>query len=320
MEQIIPYNVNKTSINRLIQWDKGVYVYFYDVKFTKQQTIHLYTNSMNEAMVIETILDSNGVLSAKLPDDLLCLGDCIYGYICEYANEEFRSMYRFTIPVTKKPKPSNYIHTESKEYVTIEEKIKEMNDIAQNVSTMSDETKSYLDQTKISEENASNYAQDSLDNANQSLEYANQSKGYMEQSLEYSNTAKIHSDTSKEYADNSLSSANDSLQYANQAKGYMDSTQENIDKIMENVSTTEQYMQDISGYIENAKTSADNASVSEQNAKISEQNAKQSEDNTKVIETKVDDYQTTLIELIKEYTGETPITNDDIDNMLSNLE
>ena len=79
-------------------------------------------------------------------------------------------------------------------------------------------------------------------------------------------------------------------------------------------------MQDISGYIESAKTSADNASVSEQNAKISEQNAKQSEDNTKVIETKVDEYQTTLIELIKEYTGETPITNDDIDNMLSNLE
>ena len=132
MEQIIPYNKNKTSINRLIQWDKGVYVYFYDVKFTKQQTIHLYTNSMNEAMVIETILDSNGILSAKLPDDLLCLGDCIYGYICEYANEEFRSMYRFIIPVTKKPKPSNYIHTESKEYVTIEEKIKEMKEKSEN--------------------------------------------------------------------------------------------------------------------------------------------------------------------------------------------
>ena len=233
MEQIIPYNKNKTSINRLIQWDKGVYVYFYDVKFTKQQTIHLYTNSMNEAMVIETILDSNGILSAKLPDDLLCLGDCIYGYICEYANEEFRSMYRFIIPVTKKPKPSNYIHTESKEYVTIEEKIKEMNDIAQNVSTMSDETKSYLDQTKISEENASNYAQDSLDNANQSLEYANQSKGYMEQSLEYANQSKDYSDTSKSHSDTSLEHANKSKEYADLSLEYANQSLSNSEKSLE---------------------------------------------------------------------------------------
>ena len=72
MEAIIPYNSNKSSVNKLVQWDKDVHLYFYDKVFQEEHTVHLFTNNMNESMVIKATVDSNGVLCAKLPDDLLC--------------------------------------------------------------------------------------------------------------------------------------------------------------------------------------------------------------------------------------------------------
>ena len=185
MESIIPYSADKNTINLLVQWDKGVKIYFYDKVFTKTHTIHLFTDAMDEAMVIETSLDSNGILSAKLPDDLLSFGSCIIGYICTLDGSEFRSMYRFIIPVRKKPRPANYIYSDSKEYFIFEEKIKEVDAIADSVKEMSDDAKTYMEQAKISEQNASTYANQSSEYAQNSLDYANLCKTYMDSSKTY---------------------------------------------------------------------------------------------------------------------------------------
>lgn len=147
MENINIYDSNGELVDLLIQWDKGITLYFNDNIFNNDYTIHLFTDSMKEAMVVETLLDDNGILSVKIPDDLLSLGQTITGYICTRTDIEYRNAYRFKIPVRKKPIPSSYIYTDSEEYVVLEMK---MDEIEANVELAN----TYAVNAKISEQNA----------------------------------------------------------------------------------------------------------------------------------------------------------------------
>ena len=85
MEEINVYTVDNVMINTLVQWDKGIYIYFYDNEFTEKYNVHFFTSDAKVDYLVEPNLDENNILSVKIPDDLVALGKSICGYICIYS-------------------------------------------------------------------------------------------------------------------------------------------------------------------------------------------------------------------------------------------
>lgn len=179
MENINAYDSNGELIDLLVQWDKGIILYFNDNIFDDNYTIHLFTDDMDMAMVVESVLDDNGILSVKLPDDILTMGKAITGYICTRTEIEYRNSYKFKLPVRKKPKPSNYIYVDSNEYIFLEDKLDEIN---ANVEITNENVNKTLESAKSAKDNA------------------DKAFGYMEQSEIYKNESESNKNESEKYA------------------------------------------------------------------------------------------------------------------------
>ena len=119
MEEINIYTSDGMSINALVQWDKNIYVYFFDNEFEDAYNVHFFTNEMEEDFIVESTLEDN-ILRVKVPDDLIAKGKPIMAYICIYEGEMYKNAFYFKLPVRKRPKPSNYIYTGSSDYIIIQ--------------------------------------------------------------------------------------------------------------------------------------------------------------------------------------------------------
>ena len=75
----------------------------------------------------------------------------ITGYIYVEKNDEHKSVYCFRLVVRKRPKPSNYIYVDQKEYITFDK-------ILQEAQKYANESKDYSEKAKEAETNASTYA------------------------------------------------------------------------------------------------------------------------------------------------------------------
>ena len=232
MKRINAYDLNNELVTLLIQWDKGVYLYFNDNVFDNNYAVHFFNDNMDEAMVMESSLDSNGVLSVKVPDDLLALGKTITGYICVTDDSTYRNAYRFRIAVRKKPKPSSYIHTDSEDYIILEAKLKDIEDSV-------NQAKEYSENAKVSEENAKISEENSQTNADSSEEYANKAKEYMESANDSADSASASADNALVSETNAKVSETNAEIYANELKELYnttppttDITKEDIDNMM----------------------------------------------------------------------------------------
>ena len=262
MQEISVYDIEGNTISNLVQFDKDVFIYIMDSRIQSNYQVQFFNNASESAYVVDSTY-SDGVLCAKIPNDLLVLPYSITGYVNITAQDGIKCLYGFKIAIRKKPKPSDWVYVESNDYITFKEVIQECRDYANSAELSSISANEYKDTALLYSNNAKDSENKSKSYADVALESSNNAH-ISEQNAKASELAANVSETNaKQSETNSILNANNSKEYANNAK------------ISENNAKQSE---------DNSKQSEDNAKLSEDNAKISENNSKESENNSKTSE------------------------------------
>lgn len=209
MQEITIYDINGNSLIDLVQWDKNVKIFAKENEIDKAYDVHFFNKNNTEAMVVESTYQ-DGILSAMIPNDILIESYPIIGYIFVDKNNEQKSIYCFRITVRKRPKPSDYIYSDQKEYITFKQVLDEAKEYANNAQSSADDA-------KVSEENAKASEEAASESENMSTRKAGESKIHAEHALQSElNASKSES--------NALNSANNSEGYALQSKSFSKGT------------------------------------------------------------------------------------------------
>jgi len=264
IQEILVYDLDGNAITNLVQYDRDVYVHIKDSRITTAYHVHFFNSTSEKALVMNSTY-SNGVLSVKIPNDLLYQPHTIIGYVNVKKNGESKCLYGFKIAVRKKPMPHDWVHVDSKDYVTFEEIIKECKKFAESASTSAANAKVSEIASAQSEKNAK----------------------------DSETKAKISEQNAKTSETNAANSASSALTSANNAKASENKAKvsEKNAKVSEtNAANSEKNAKlsetNAANSVASALTSANNAKISETNAKVSENAAKVSETNAKNSETK----------------------------------
>lgn len=202
MQEIVACDSYGNSLTNLVQWDKDVYVYLSAEEINSAYRTHFFNNTMDEALVVESEYNS-GTLKVKIPNTLLTQPYIIIGYVNVIKNGETKSLYGFKINVRKKPKPSNYVHIDSKEWIEVE--------------TVLDECRSYADAAFQSAKNAWQSEINSATFATESADSAANSKDSEEAASKSAENAKQSEENAKEYASETYENAEIATQKAIEA-------------------------------------------------------------------------------------------------------
>lgn len=217
MQEVELYNSSGEELYQLAQWDKDVYITIkaQTTVFTGTGTcqIHFFSSASEQALVVNGNFSVvNGIISVtcKIPNKILTEPYAINGHVVMYygsGNEEIRGTYKFRINILKRPQPSDYIYTESDDYVALASVIAQCEGYASNAADSAEDA-------ATSEANALAYKNDASASEANALEYknsANNSANAAAQSLVATNA---YADTAREYANSAQQSAEDAAAYS----------------------------------------------------------------------------------------------------------
>lgn len=261
MQEITVYDIDDNALVDLVQWDSNVKIFVKEDGIDAAYNVHFFNCKSTDAMVMESAY-SNGILSTVIPNDLLMDSHPITGYIYVEKNDEHKSVYCFRLVVRKRPKPSNYIYVDQKEYITFDK-------ILQEAQKYANESKGYSEKAKESETNASTYANTASQKATEASSSAIAAKASETASKESETNAAASMDAAKISENNAAKSAENADASKAAAKESQDAaaTSEQNAKVSETASKKSE---------DNAALSAENANESKEAAKTSESEAAKS--------------------------------------------
>jgi hypothetical protein len=95
--------------DEFFQWDTHVLFNIYGLSLGRAPEIHFAKSGMSEAIVKQSEMTRDGIISVEMPDIMLRTTAPIVVYICGYEGEEFRTWYKLELKVNARPKPADYI-------------------------------------------------------------------------------------------------------------------------------------------------------------------------------------------------------------------
>lgn len=134
MNEIQVYDRNGAPITELRQYDRDVLVHIREPGVASAVPVHFFNRSSKQALVVKTEYAA-GTLKAKIPNILLEDDLPVTGYLYVTTDTESRSLYGFTITVRHRPIPGDFVHVESKDYVTLSEIEESCRKYAENANT-----------------------------------------------------------------------------------------------------------------------------------------------------------------------------------------
>lgn len=134
MQEITVYDTENSPLSDLVQWDSDVHIRLIEDIIDKAYPVHFFNQTLNEALVVKDSSYENGRLKVKIPNFLLTQPYPIIGYVNVEKDGESRCLCRFRINVRRKPKPSNFVYTESYDYISITKVLEECRDFSSAAS------------------------------------------------------------------------------------------------------------------------------------------------------------------------------------------
>ena len=307
MQEIAVYDLDGNTLTNLVQYDTDVYIHIKDSRITAAYQVQFFNSTSESALVMNSTY-SNGVLSVKIPNNLLVQPYTITGYVNVKKSGESKCLYAFRIAVRKKPIPNDWVHVDSKDYVTFEEIVEECRNFAENASISATNAKASEIAASNSATNAKNSETNAANSAAAALVSENNAKASENNAAESERNAKESEkvtdknvELTKEYAnaaaiseDNALDSEKKANEYAAISKSYaigegsdflLDSDGNIISTSDDNAQLYMSYFRDgedtdnAKYYYEQAKSQAQDAKTSKDIAVTSATNAKNSETN-----------------------------------------
>lgn len=98
-------------VNHFTQWDINQTLTIKDSGLTVAPTFHFCNKNSEEALIVDSTIDEDGVIMVKVPNILLAEPYPIIAYIYAYATTtSAKTLATIRIPVEKRVKPSDYAY------------------------------------------------------------------------------------------------------------------------------------------------------------------------------------------------------------------
>lgn len=290
MKEITVYDTSGNSITDLVQWDTDVVVCIKEEEITKPCKVHFFNSESDAAYAVQGVYE-NGKLKAKIPNVLLWQPYTIIGYVHVEENSEGKSIYRFRINMRKKPQPTNYVYSGTKDYIEITavlEECKAESNKSRNSAINSQSWAVGGTGTRTGEDtnNSKYYSQQSKSSANTASTKASEAAASSsaaktsETKAKTSETnAKASETAAKASETNAASSKTAAANSASAAANSASTASTKATEASNSASTASTKATEAAGSASAAKTSETNAKTSETNAASSKTAAKTSETN-----------------------------------------
>lgn len=99
---------NRYTVDSLYQWDINQELKIHGLSVPSIPEIHFTNDTMDKAIVKQSIMDDAGVITVDIPNSLLQKAYKINVYVCIREGDSFKSLYLITIPVKARNKPNDY--------------------------------------------------------------------------------------------------------------------------------------------------------------------------------------------------------------------
>lgn len=108
MANLIVMSEGRYTVDSLSQWDKDQILQIRGLSLGFAPEIHFTNATMDNAIVRQSTVDTDGVIYADIPNSLLQKPYSIKVYICGYEDGAFKTLYSMLIPVEARNKPNDY--------------------------------------------------------------------------------------------------------------------------------------------------------------------------------------------------------------------
>lgn len=115
-----------------MQWDDEVYIRIDEPEIDQAYNVHFFNQTTDQAYVVRSEF-TDGILIVKIPNTLLTQPHTIYGYVFIVNNDGNKSVLAFEIKIRMRPKPMDYIHKDTVDYVRLDDVIEECKDITREL-------------------------------------------------------------------------------------------------------------------------------------------------------------------------------------------
>ena len=117
---VITVTKDRYTVDSLYQWDLNQVLTISGLSLATAPEVHFAHGNMPLAIVRQATLDSAGVVRVEVPNTLLQKPHAIDAYVCTNEGGAFKSLLKISIPVVKRPQPSDYEGTDEREFYSLD--------------------------------------------------------------------------------------------------------------------------------------------------------------------------------------------------------
>lgn len=133
MNNIVCYDSKGNIINGFVQWDADQTIMFKGLDLTQAPIVHFANRESDTSLGVQSTIDDSGNITAVVPNILLQNDLMLYIYIFVPNGSGGRTIRTISIPVQPKPKPDDYIYTENTDVIYLENLVKQVEDLQQQI-------------------------------------------------------------------------------------------------------------------------------------------------------------------------------------------
>ena len=132
MSQAICYDINDKVLQFFYQWDVNQVFKINGINTVAPISVHFSNKKMDNALVVNpNIVD--GIIVVEIPNILLTYNGILQVYVYQDTDSNLDGEYdgakticSFCIPIRPRQKPDDYFYSNNVEYISVKEKIKEL--------------------------------------------------------------------------------------------------------------------------------------------------------------------------------------------------
>ena len=133
MNNIVCYDSEGNIINGFVQWDADQTIMFKGLDLTQAPIVHFANRESDTSLGVQSSIDDSGNITAVVPNILLQNDLMLYIYIFVPNGSGGRTIRTISVPVQPKPKPDDYIYTENTDVIYLENLVKQVEDLQQQI-------------------------------------------------------------------------------------------------------------------------------------------------------------------------------------------
>lgn len=121
MNDVTCLDMYGNTLHHFFQWDLNQKIYIEDSEFTVTPEFHYQNKNTTKALVVKSSIDSNGVISVDVPNQLLIEPYPITVYIYASSSGSAKSVVSMQFPVYPRQQPNDFVYEDNVDFIVLED-------------------------------------------------------------------------------------------------------------------------------------------------------------------------------------------------------